>query len=237
MARIRWNWGFLVAMFIATLAAAQATAAEPKTKPAAKPAAKPTWNLSPGEQGQVSLFGIQAAGSKFVYVLDRSGSMGDSHGEALAAAKRELASSLDQLDSVQQFQIIFYNEVARKFNPTGQAGRLAFGTSQNKIEAKKFIDSIEADGGSAHEDALVMAIRLQPDVIFFLTDADDPKLTSRDLARIERLGAGTIINTVEFGSGPQRESENFLVKLSRQSGGQHTYVDVTKLPQGAPKGK
>ena len=94
---------------------------------------------------------------------------------------------------------------------------------------RRFIDSISADGGTAHEDALVAAVRLRPDVIFFLTDADDPKLASRNLDRIDRLGPGVIIHAIEFGTGPQRDAENFLVKLARQSAGQHVYVDVSKL--------
>jgi hypothetical protein len=185
--------------------------------------------ISPGERGQTSLFGIRAEGSKFVYVLDRSGSMGGSGAKALAAAKTELLASIQKLDRVHQFQIIFYNERPRNFNPTGQAGRLAFGTDQNKSSAARFIDTINAEGGTDHEEALVLATRLRPDVIFLLTDADDPKLNARQLERIDRMGAGVIINTIEFGTGPQREAENFLVKLARQSGGQHAYVDVAKL--------
>jgi hypothetical protein len=204
--------------------ASPVAAAEPDPKP--RPS-QPVFT-SPGEN-QVSMFGVRAEGSKFVYVLDRSGSMGGSGGKALAAAKAELLRSIEKLDRVQQFQIIFYNERPRIFNPTGQPGRLAFGTEQNKTSVRRFIDSILADGGTAHEDALVTAVRLRPDVIFLLTDADDPKLTSRDLDRIDRLGPGVVIHAIEFGTGPQRDAENFLVKLARQSAGQHVYIDVSKL--------
>jgi hypothetical protein len=185
--------------------------------------------ISPGEKAQISLFGLRAEGSKFVYVLDRSGSMGGSSGKALAAAKAELLASLEKLDTVHQFQIIFYNERARVFNPTGQPGRLVFGTEENKVQVRRFIESVSAEGGTAHEDALMLAVRLRPDVIFLLTDADDPKLNARQRERIDRIGAGIIIHTVEFGTGRQRDAENFLVKLARQSGGEHAYVDVSKL--------
>ena len=40
----------------------------------------------------------------------------------------------------------------------------------------------------------------------------------------------TSINTVEFGIGPSRGEDNFLVKLARQNHGRHAYVDVTRLP-------
>lgn len=226
----RLNWRLSAAVIWAIVSVAMpATGAEPKAKSPAKPKPQSAQTFSPGEDARVSMFGIEAKGTKFVYVLDRSGSMGGGGGDALAAAKKELLASIDKLDTVQQFQIIFYNENARQFNPAGQSGRLAFGTDQNKAEARRFIGTIESDGGTAHEDALMMAIRLHPDVIFLLTDADDPKLTSRDLERLERRGAGTIINTIEFGTGPQPEANNFLVKLATQSGGEHTYVDVSKL--------
>src|SRR3954447_20501329 len=56
---------------------------------------------------ETQVFGLTARGSIFVYVFDRSLSM---QGPALAAAKRELLTSLSHLKPVQQFQIIFYNE-------------------------------------------------------------------------------------------------------------------------------
>ena len=60
-----------------------------------------------------------------------------------------------------------------------------------------------------------------------LTDGDDPKMTPRQLERIDRLGGGIIINTIEFGAGPRPAGEGFLVKLARQSGGKYAYVDIT----------
>ena len=221
----------LVAMAVA-VAAAPCMAAEPESRSDTSRASI----ISPGEKAQTSLFGIQAEGTKFVYVLDHSGSMGgDSGGKALEAAKAELLASLQRLDTVHQFQIIVYNHRPRVFNPTGQPGRLAFGTEQNKAEVRRFLGTVQADGGTDHEEAVMMALRMHPDVIFLLTDADDPKLSPRQLARIERFGAGITIHTVEFGTGPQHEADNFLVKIARQSGGEHAYVDVMKLPEAKPE--
>jgi hypothetical protein len=142
-----------------------------------------------GGKARISLFGVVGEGYKFVYVFDRSGSMGGSGRNALRAVKGELLQSLKTLDTVHQFQIISYNERPALFNPTGTPGRLAFATEQNKQRVLRFLDSITANGGTAHEDALRLAIRLQPDVIFFLTDGDDPKLTPAQLAKIRHLAA------------------------------------------------
>ena len=134
------------------------------------PAARPLLG-SPGEKAQVSLFGVKAEGSKFVYVLDRSGS---TEGKLLAAAKAEILASIEKIDDVHQFQLVVYNERPKMFNPAGPNGQLAFGTDANRAEVKKFLGTIEADGGTDHAAALSLAIRMRPDVIFLLTDGDKP---------------------------------------------------------------
>jgi hypothetical protein len=182
-----------------------------------------------GGRALTGVFGLQGEGYKFVYVFDRSGSM-DGHGGApLAAAKAELVSSLQNLGSTHQFQIIFYNEEPRIFSPGGNPGRLVFGTDQNKNLARRFVGSITASGATRHVEALLMALRLNPDVIFFLTDADEPQITPPELARIAQMNEGTAINTIEFGTMTRLDSENFLVKLARQNGGQHVYIDLKRL--------
>ncbi len=182
-----------------------------------------------GGTARTSVFGAVGEGHKFVYVFDRSGSM-DGHGGApLATAKSELIGSLAHLDSTHQFQIIFYNDKPRVFNPSGVLGRLVFGTERNKYLARKFVGSITADGATRHEEALAIALRMAPDVIFFLTDADQPQLSTKQLARISRLNKGTVLNAIEFGYGTQSDGDNFLVRLARQNGGKHVYVDVARL--------
>ncbi len=182
-------------------------------------------------EAHTGVFGIEGQGFKFIYVFDRSGSMDGHGGTPLAAAKTQLLASLDDLGQTHQFQIIFYNEHPRIFNPGGATGRLVFANDQNKALARRFVGGITADGGTEHEEALVTALKMAPDVIFFLTDADDPQLSTKQLARIERLNRGTSINAIEFGYGPRLERENFLVALARQNGGRHIYVDVSKLPR------
>ena len=233
--------GWLVMLGFVPLLLAQAAdtpGAEPAKSPAVeKPAAAhdasedhpPRYDLGSGGKAHTSLFGVEAAGYRFVYVIDRSESMGGSGPTALKAAKAALLASLNDLHETNQFQIVFYNEKPSVFNPTGDSRRALFATEQNKAAAEKFVDSITAFDGTAHDAALMLAVRLHPDVIYWLTDADEPKLSAAQLARLERLTAGIIVNAIEFGSGPQPEGENFLVQAARQSGGTHRYVDVEKL--------
>ena len=181
---------------------------------------------SPGEKAQVSLFGVSAEGSKFVYVLDRSGS---TEGKLLAAAKAQILASIEKIDDMHQFQMVVYNDRPKAFNPAGPNGQLAFGTEANRAEVKRFLGAIDGEGGTDHFAALSLAIRMRPDVIFLLTDGDKPYLTARELARVDRIGPGIAIHTIQFGEGPARDANGWMEKLARQSGGKYKYVDTTKL--------
>jgi len=185
-------------------------------------------------RARTSMFGVSGVGHKFVYVLDRSSSMGGSGQKALRAVKAELVKSLKNLDTVHQFQIIFYNEKPVIFNPSGTPGRLAFANRANKDRAVRFVESITADGNTSHVDALKLAIRLHPDVIFFLTDGDDPKLSRRELDQIQRMATGITLNTIEFGPGPKPEEKSFLATLAEENDGQYVYVDLSRYAPSGP---
>jgi VWA domain-containing protein len=196
--------------------------------PASAEEPKSRGNLPSFGSGHTSFYGLQGEGTKFVYVFDRSGSMGGSGESALRLAKNELLQSLESIGPTQQFQIVFYNERPTVFALAGLPGRLVFGNDQSKQQARRFIEEIKAAGGTDHEAALDLALRLHPDVIFFLTDADEPGLNAEQLLRIRRRNPGAVIHTIEFGPGPSTGDENFLVKLARENRGQYVYVDVSR---------
>jgi len=180
-----------------------------------------------GSKATTSLFGISGTGTRFVYLFDRSISMA---GPPLRAAQAQLITSLEPLQSVHQFQIIFFNHEPQAWDLTGGQARIPFATDANKRMAEKFIQSVIATGGTFRHTALQLAIRLSPDVIFFLTDTDDP-MSTRDLtAAISRAQRHTIaINTIEYGNGDASKNDNFLVQLARQTGGRYVYVNTQQL--------
>jgi hypothetical protein len=180
-------------------------------------------------QASVRVFGVEGKGTRFVYVFDRSSSM---EGAPLATAKQQLIQSLESLTSVHQFHIIFFNQQMRHFDLSGGGRRVAFATDRNKNLAARFVGGITADGGTDRLPALRAAVQMNPDVIFFLTDADDP-MPRAELAEIAELNerAGVVISTIEFGRGPTKQAKNFLTELARTTGGQYGYVDTTKLGQ------
>jgi hypothetical protein len=176
---------------------------------------------------KVSVFGVEGTGNKFVYVFDRSSSM---EGAPLAAAKRQLIESLNSLDTVHQFHIIFFNHRLRMFDVTSGGRRIAFASDRNKKLAANFVGGITADGGTDRFTALKQALAFRPDVIFFLTDADDP-MSASEMADLEQVysRSGTAICVIEFGRTPTTPSKNFLTDLASQSGGKYGYVNTAKL--------
>lgn len=181
-------------------------------------------------QVETSVFGVKGTGSKFIYVFDRSTSMEGYDGIPLAAAKAQLIGSLNDLQRTHQFQIIFYNGNAVPWNPNpSQPPSMMFGDESTKAAACKFIQGIVGRGNTRHLPALQQALRLAPDVVFFLTDAEWPQMSRAELDRIKRLNRGTSINSIEFGVGPRRSRNNFLTQLAQENNGQYSYVDITHL--------
>lgn len=181
--------------------------------------------LAADGSGKPQVFGVTGEGGSFLFVFDRSLSM---QGPPLAAAKRELITSLGQLKRLQQFQILFYNQNARLMQPQ----RMMFADENGKRQAESYISGIEASGATDHVQALLLALRSGPDVVFFLTDADEPQLTPKELESIRQKNPGSIIHVIEFKNGPQQGKGETLRKLAEQNRGQYKYVDVSKLPAG-----
>lgn len=199
--------------------------------PATAPAATGSDALASDAPGspiaETGVFGVRSRGAKFVYVFDRSASM---EGSPLSAAKRELIASLNGLDRRHQFQIIFYNQEPQLMPEfRASAPRMVFADEQGKRLAASFIGGVFADGPTEHLRALRMALALRPDVIFFLTDANDPQMRPEELAAVRQFNRGSRINTIEFGSGEPKTAFNFLQRLAAENGGQHAYVDVQRF--------
>ena len=180
--------------------------------------------------GPVRFLGAIDNGKKFVYIIDCSGSMGDY--DALDFAKAELMASLQGLNPAQKFQIIFYNEEIKRFQLPNQALALYPATDVNRNRAKRFVGGVPPSLGTRHMPALLAALKYEPDVVFFLTDAREPALQKDDLAYIKKQNhSGARIHCIEFGVGGElgKGIDNFLKTLARQNKGTYSYRDVTKL--------
>jgi hypothetical protein len=168
------------------------------------------------------IFSFPAAAKSVVYVIDRSGSMGERG--RLALARRELEASLHRLPESTRFQIIPYNRHAEALRLSGQTSLVA-ATPEKIRQATRFLDELEPEGGTEHLPALRQAIRLQPDVIFFLTDADD--LNPADVRTLTQLNAGrSAIHVIELTLENRDRPEMPMHQLAAGNRGGYRAVDV-----------
>lgn len=191
--------------------------------------ARPGAGQGIGGKARVRFFGSEGQGMSFVFVLDRSGSMNEHGGKPIRAAKAELIRSLGSLDTFHKFNIIAYNEKPLFWQP----GKMVFANDIQKTSATKFVNGILPMGGTQHRESLTEAIRLRPDVIFFLTDGDrNDDLKSSQLQSItqhnSRLGAGAQINVIQFAYGEKQESRT-LWELANKNRGQFIYINILEL--------
>jgi len=181
--------------------------------------------IGPGTQ----FFGARDHAHSFAYVIDCSGSMATRN--SLEIAKREMLASISQLPPDAQFAVIFYNLQARILNdPQGRKGLMA-ATAGNKARVQTQLATIAADGGTDHMLALREALKLNPEVIFFLTDAD--LMTNNDVNEILAEVGRTRIQAVEFGRGTELGERTPLGRLATTTGGSYLYIDVSHFPRSS----
>ncbi len=182
---------------------------------------------STGAPARASFFKAEAWGQRFVFVIDRSGSMATNN--ALGVAKQELLRALNALPPHVQFQVVFYNLNADPL-PMNQ-GRLVYAEESSKQQVRELLKTIAPAGGTDHLPALRLAlVRLKADTVFFLTDADE--MTLKDVEEVTRLNTQhATIHAIEFGLGPDLDESPALRALAERNGGTYRYVDTTRFSE------
>ena len=181
-----------------------------------------------GPRARARFFGAEAWGNRFVFAVDRSGSMATNN--ALGAAKQELLRALNALPAHVQFQVIFYNLNALPLPLNG--GKLVYADETNKEQVRRLLRTIAPEGGTDHLPPLRLAlVTLKADTVFFLTDADE--MTVRDVEDVTRLNRQhATIHAIEFGLGPRIDQNRALQELARRNNGTYRYIDTTLFNQG-----
>ena len=179
-----------------------------------------------GIDAGTEFFGAKERATSFAYVIDRSASM--TNRGSIDIAKRELLASLRRLPPDARFGVIFYNEKPAPFlDPSGEPSLMP-ATSQNKARFESRLAATPADGGTNHVDALTAGFRMQPEVIFFLTDAD--QMTDREAELLIEAAGRIRIQAIEFGIGPDTGLSVPLRTLANATGGSYRYIDVMTFP-------
>ena len=147
--------------------------------------------------------GTADQGSKVVFVVDASGSM-LAH-NAIQVAKNAVVSSLRALEENQQFLIIFYDDKPTVIHLRDtQEPQLYPATELHKTLARQKIARIQPGAGTQHVPALEMALRLRPDLIFFLTDCAgtaDLSGGTRATAEVELAENSNSLYRIRCGTG------------------------------------
>jgi Ca-activated chloride channel family protein len=188
-------------------------------------AAIPREVIATGPTAQLALFGsAPAEGRSFVFVIDRSKSMGGAGLGAIQAAAAELKAHVGNLTDEQTFQVVAYNQSAVYFTDSG----LVPATKANQQRVVKYIEDLAAYGQTEHTRGLLAALRLKPEVIFLLTDGGDPEMNLGNLRVVREACRGrTSIHCVHFGRGPRPDGGSFLMRLAEENRGSYTYIDMT----------
>ena len=193
-----------------------------------------------GPGSATGVFGLRDEGRRIVYVFDRSESMNskftlNSEGRSrsvtsLDAAKKELIKSINELADGGEFQMIFYNDEPLPFPDHYSTDGLSRADARTKEFAQQFVYNLIAERNTNHVDALLMAMKLKPDVIFLLTDGeekDDP--SSGEVRRLQGICRrnGTRINVIHFCYEERPNSS--LVALAKRTGGQFKAIPIRSL--------
>ena len=117
--------------------------------------------------GAASFFGAKAQGSRFVFVVDNSNSMG---GGRFETALNELMKTVDGMAPYQSFYVVFFSDTAyRLFHPS-PAMKMVRATDDNKQKLRSWLGTVEMCLKTKGEEAMKTAFALQPDVIYILGD-------------------------------------------------------------------
>jgi hypothetical protein len=117
-----------------------------------------------------SFFGAKAYGNRFVFVIDSSSSMIGPRWEAL---RIELNRALRSLSEDQEFFVISFDYDAHPmFNTLPPKGKFLRPTKKNIQRVNRWIGSIDHRPSTQPASAVGMALRLNPDAIFLLSDGE-----------------------------------------------------------------
>ncbi len=166
-----------------------------------------------------SLFPVPATAASVVYVLDRSVSMGIDR--KLDFARGELIASLRRLPPSVRFQVIDYTDYAKPLVVDGQRDLLP-AEPATVAKAIAHLQTLGAAGNTNHLAALRLGIALRPDVLYFLTDAEN--LKPEDVAAITRLNQRTVVYTIELTRRRAPRLDGPLAHLARDNRGSYRHV-------------
>lgn len=178
-----------------------------------------------GGPGETTFMNISGVGKMFVYVIDTSSSM---TGSRLKVAQGQLKASLRLLQPNQKFAVIFFNEYRERLKLRRNDDQpIYFATDLNKELAGHQVDRVTADRGTVPLPAILEAISLKPDVIYFLTDGDESEFSPAEMAQVRQLSGSITIHVIKLGDGTLSSlNRSWLERLAHQSNGEYREINI-----------
>lgn len=174
--------------------------------------------------GGSAFFGQQVQGRRVVYVVDASRSMNHPHPGPMKTrfgrVKLELIRSISRMTPEQQFFIVYFNDRALPM----PANAMAVATPAARDKFLRWAAQIRADGFTNPEQALALALRLRPDVIYFLTDGNFPARIVKQVAEANQNRV--VIHTIGFADD---EGEDLLKTIAAQNWGQYQFIPADEV--------
>ena len=182
-----------------------------------------------GPPATISLFGSPSiTGQRFVFVIDRSKSMGAQGLGVLGHARSELTTALRTLAPHHCFQIVAFHHHTVMM----ERREMLPATEEHVHQVADFLDQLAPFGGTNYEGAIYMALALRPDAVVLFTDGDEPGLHPGQIAAIERACRGnTSIHCLQFGWEVAAPGRSFLRDLAEKTGGSYRYICVREWTQ------
>ncbi len=130
-------------------------------------------------KSRASFFGAQADGNRFVFVIDSSGSMRGPRWEALC---KELIRAIRSLSPDQDFFVISFDSMAHPmFGVAPPKGKFLKAVEKNVDRIQNWLRSIRHGSQTFPASAVGIAMKLEPDAIFLLSDGEISDSTVEDL--------------------------------------------------------
>lgn len=170
-----------------------------------------------GDGASTAFFGQTMQARRVVYVLDASRSMNYPHPSLaktrFGRVKLELVDSIKAMEPGTEFFIIFFNERA---HPMPARGLVRVDRAEPYLN---WMAVANADGHTDPAEALLMALRLQPDVICFLSDGDFRPGVVADVSRLNQDQIA--IHTFCLGD---RTGEPLMKQIAGITGGRYRFI-------------
>ena len=178
-----------------------------------------------GGTGGTSFFGVSGRGTRFAFIVDKSGSM--SSDGRLVQAKAELLRAIAALPDYASVFVVFYDSGEPWTFSDGKWERVK-GSTVRRLESK--LRDVGPSGGTNPMPAfrLVYALDPRPDFIFFLSDGEIPDDCAAEIRRLNSRGRKVTISSIAFGdeAGGAR-----LREVAEDAGGE--FREVRSRPRGA----